>query len=91
MLTHKLDKNTFSETVVRSALYWMSSLTTWKLTSEDAQWIVDFSLQDETVIFEFERLLNDYVLREKLSGKTAPYLDGISLAVLNAVERKLSL
>lgn len=91
MLTHKLDKNTFSETVVRSALYWMSSLTTWKLTSGDAQWIVDFSLQDETVIFEFERLLNDYVLREKLSGKTAPYLDGISLAVLNAVERKLSL
>ncbi|MBF4317732.1 His-Xaa-Ser system protein HxsD [Vibrio anguillarum] len=90
MLTYKLDKNTFSETVVRSALYWMSPLTTWKLTGKDAQWTVDFSSQDESVILEFERLLNDYVLREKLSSKTDGYLKGISLAVLNAVEKKLS-
>nr|MBF4410571.1 His-Xaa-Ser system protein HxsD [Vibrio anguillarum] len=30
------------------------------------------------------------VLREKLSSKTDGYLKGISLAVLNAVEKKLS-
>ncbi|WP_240314449.1 His-Xaa-Ser system protein HxsD [Vibrio tetraodonis] len=90
LLTHKLDKNTFSETVVRSALYWMSPIAAWKLTVDDTHWTIDFSSQEENVIFEFERLLNDYVLREKLSGKTASYLEGISLAVLSSIEKKLS-
>ncbi|WP_216613814.1 His-Xaa-Ser system protein HxsD [Vibrio mediterranei] len=87
---HKLDKNTFSESVVRNALYWMSPITTWKLDSEAGQWSVHFTSDDESVIFEFERLLNDYLLREKLTYKTEHYLDGISRAVLRAVEDKLS-
>nr|WP_254847047.1 His-Xaa-Ser system protein HxsD [Vibrio parahaemolyticus] len=69
MLIHQLEKSTFSESVVRHALYWMSPLTTWKLADEDIRWTVHFSSQDEDIILEFERLLNDYLLREKLSKK----------------------
>ncbi|ARC20215.1 His-Xaa-Ser system protein HxsD [Vibrio parahaemolyticus] len=90
MLIHQLEKSTFSESVVRHALYWMSPLTTWKLADEDIRWTVHFSSQDEDIILEFERLLNDYLLREKLSKKTSSYLEGISAAVLSSVEKKLS-
>ncbi|WP_261881623.1 His-Xaa-Ser system protein HxsD [Vibrio pelagius] len=89
MLVHQLEKSSFSELVVRQALYWMSPITTWKLTDEDILWTVHFFSQDEGVILEFERLLNDYLLREKLSEKTSSYLEGISAAVLSSVEKKL--
>nr|WP_216610597.1 His-Xaa-Ser system protein HxsD [Vibrio coralliilyticus] len=84
-----MEKSTFSESVVRHALYWMSPLTTWKLVDEDTRWSVYFSSQNEDVILEFERLLNDYLLREKLSEKTRSSLEGISAAVLRSVEKNL--
>ncbi|UTM59572.1 His-Xaa-Ser system protein HxsD [Photobacterium sp. CCB-ST2H9] len=90
MVIRRLKKDSFSEMVVRSSLYWMSPLTHWKLNEENEEWLITFSSEDESVLFEFERLINDYVLREKISGKTGVHLDAISRAVLQSVERKLS-
>lgn len=91
MIERRINKNRFSENVVRQALYWMSHRASWQLSESEQEWIIKFSVKGETDICEFERLLNDYLLRERLSHQTIRLRERITLSVLESVERKLRL
>ncbi len=91
MLEHRLNKQDFSESVVRQSLYWMSRITPWQLSENEHEWIVQFSVDNEDILCEFQRLLNDYLLRENLSAHTQRLREQIASAVLSSVERQLRL
>ncbi|MBE4619794.1 His-Xaa-Ser system protein HxsD [Vibrio navarrensis] len=90
MLELKFKKHSYSENVVRQALYWMSHISSWQLTDNEVEWIIEFNKNSADVVHEFNRLLNDYLLREKLDKQTRVIRESITLAVLESVERKLS-
>jgi len=79
-----------SEWVVRNSLYWMSTVTRWKLDEGDEHWIVSFEDWNDEVEFEFERLLNDYKLREKLQAYTGQVRSSIIDNVLRSIDSRLS-
>lgn len=81
-----LAKNLYSEEVIRKALYWLSPTTRWTLDCNRQSWIVRIEDGDEATEPELHRLLNDFVLREKISGST----DHLRLAAIKAALRKLS-
>lgn len=79
-----------SEWVLRSTLYWMSSITRWKLDEDDQHWLVSFEDWNDEVEFEFERLLNDYKLREKLQSHTGHVRTSIIDNVLRSIDSRLA-
>jgi len=83
-------KSNYSCWVMRSSLYWMSALTRWKLDEDDEHWLVSFEDWDGEVEFEFERLLNDYKLREKLQAHTGQVRTSIIDNVLRSIDSRLS-
>jgi His-Xaa-Ser system protein HxsD len=42
VIERRIDKNRFSEYVVRQALYWMSHRASWQLSESEQEWIVQF-------------------------------------------------
>jgi His-Xaa-Ser system protein HxsD len=70
--TIKLKKDKFSENVVRKSLYWLSEKCKWRLNESHDSWEVIFenSPDGEEHSFELHRLLNDFLLREKLDIET---------------------
>ena len=63
----------YSELVIRKALYWLSLEVTWKIEDQPGGWVVTFDCDDDKSTFlqnKFMRLLNDYLLREKLDSDT---------------------
>jgi His-Xaa-Ser system protein HxsD len=64
-------------------------VTTWDLTKDDRNWIVQFSSEDESIYVEFGRLLNDYSLREQISLKTDKLRERIAISVLTSIENRL--
>ncbi|MEI2606398.1 His-Xaa-Ser system protein HxsD [Erwinia aphidicola] len=85
-----ISKTMYSEWVLRNSLYWMSALTRWKLDEDDEHWLVSFEDWDGEVEFEFERLLNDYKLREKLQAHTGQVRTSIIDNVLRSIDSRLS-
>lgn len=85
-----LDKSRHSEWVVRNTLYWLSAATRWQLDETDTQWIIHLESPSADVSFEFDRLLNDYVLREKIMQRTAGIRDAIAVSVLEGIQDRLS-
>lgn len=83
-------KNEYSEWVIRNTLYWMSSITRWKLDDNEQTWIVSFELFNDQVDFEFERLLNDYKLREKLQEYNGHVRASIIDNVLRSIDSRLA-
>ncbi len=65
----RLKKNFILEWVMRNSLYWMTPLTRWKLLEELSSWTISFENDSPECLYEFERLLNDYALRESYSIK----------------------
>ena len=91
MVTDKrIEKRKFSEWVVRQALYWMTPVSRWTLDETESEWII--ALEDESfaVRSELDRLLNDYLLREKLMSKTHATREAISQAVLEGINKKVT-
>ncbi|MEN4602349.1 His-Xaa-Ser system protein HxsD [Pantoea agglomerans] len=86
----KLDKTMYSEWVIRNSLYWMSAVTRWKLDEDDQNWFVSFESFSNEIEFEFERLLNDYKLREKLQAHTGQVRTSIIDNVLRSIDSRLS-
>lgn len=84
-----LRKTMQSEWVLRNCLYWMSAVTRWKLDEDDEYWLVSFEPWDDKVEFEFERLLNDYKLREKLQAQTGQVRASIIDNVLRSIDTRL--
>jgi len=79
-----------SEWVLRNSLYWMSSVTCWKLDEDDQHWLISFEVWNDEVEFEFERLLNDYKLREKLQAHTGQVRTSIIDNVLRSIDTRLA-
>ncbi|KGT92933.1 His-Xaa-Ser system protein HxsD [Enterobacter cancerogenus] len=83
-------KTNNSEWVLRNSLYWMSAVSRWKLEEDDQSWFVCFENWNDEVEFEFERLLNDYKLREKLQAHTGQVRTSIIDNVLRSIDSRLS-
>ncbi|MGP3220633.1 His-Xaa-Ser system protein HxsD [Serratia bockelmannii] len=85
-----ISKTMYSEWVLRHSLYWMSAVTHWKLDENDQNWLVSFELWNDEVEFEFERLLNDYKLREKIQAHTGQVRSSIIDNVLRSIDSRLA-
>ncbi|MBC0855503.1 His-Xaa-Ser system protein HxsD [Pantoea stewartii] len=85
-----ISKTMYSEWVLRNSLYWMSAFARWKLDEDDEHWLVSFEDWNDEVEFEFERLLNDYKLREKLQAHTGQVRTSIIDNVLRSIDSRLS-
>ncbi|WIL43790.1 His-Xaa-Ser system protein HxsD [Pantoea agglomerans] len=82
-------KKMYSEWVLRNSFYWMSAITRWKLDEDDDYWLVSFEHWSDDIEFEFERLLNDYKLREKLQAHTGQIRTSIIDNVLRSIDSRL--
>jgi len=80
----------FSEWVLRNSLYWMSAVVRWKLDENEEHWLVSFDHWNDEIEFEFERLLNDYKLRDKLQAHTGQVRASIIDNVLRSIDSRLS-
>ncbi|AUX72018.1 His-Xaa-Ser system protein HxsD [Erwinia pyrifoliae] len=89
-MTKMIRKTVCSEWVIRNILYWMSNVTRWKLDEGDEHWLVLFEPFNDEVEFEFERLLNDYKLREKLQAHTGHVRSSIIDNVLRSIDSRLA-
>lgn len=89
-MTKNINKIAFSEWVLRNSLYWMSNVSRWKLDENDEHWLISFEVWNDEVEFEFERLLNDYKLREKLQAHTGQVRTSIIDNVLKSIDSRLS-
>ncbi|MET4058390.1 His-Xaa-Ser system protein HxsD [Pantoea agglomerans] len=85
-----ISKTMYSEWVLRNSLYWMSAVVRWKLDENEEHWLVSFDHWNDEVEFEFERLLNDYKLREKLQAHTVQVRTSIIDNVLRSIDSRLS-
>ncbi|MFT4273944.1 MAG: His-Xaa-Ser system protein HxsD [Pantoea sp.] len=85
-----ISKTMHSEWVLRNSLYWMSAVARWKLDEDEEQWLVSFEDWNDEVEFEFERLLNDYKLREKLQAHTGQVRTSIIDNVLRSIDSRLA-
>ncbi len=79
-----------SEWVLRNSLYWMSAVSRWKLEEDYQNWFVFFENWNDELEFEFERLLNDYKLREKLQAHTGQVRASIIDNVLRSIDSRLA-
>lgn len=86
----KISKTMYSEWVLRNSLYWMSAVARWKLDEDYQHWLVSFEDWNDEVEFEFERLLNDYKLREKLQAHTGQVRSSIIENVLRSIDTRLA-
>ena len=66
------EKDKYTEAVIRKSLYWLSEKCKWKLNDCSSTWEVEIHISEdlESNIYEFHRLLNDFLLREKLDIET---------------------
>ncbi|EUM76489.1 His-Xaa-Ser system protein HsxD [Enterobacter sp. MGH 7] len=85
-----LQKDQFSEWVIRNTLYWMTPVTSWKLEENISSWIIFFETSSPECEFEFGRLLNDFSLREKLHHQTGQLRDAIVSKVLRSIDDRLA-
>ncbi|BCQ40946.1 hypothetical protein ERHA54_35490 [Erwinia rhapontici] len=85
-----ISKKIYSEWVLSNSLYWMSAVARWKLDEDDQNWFVSFEPGNDEVEFEFERLLNDYKLREKLQTHTGQVRTSIIDNVLRSIDSRLA-
>lgn len=83
-------KKVYSEWVIRNSFYWMSAITRWKLDENEEHWLVSFEHWSDDIEFEFDRLLNDYKLREKLEAHTGQVRTSIIDNVLRSIDSRLS-
>ncbi|HCU0230291.1 TPA: His-Xaa-Ser system protein HxsD [Proteus mirabilis] len=84
-----LDKSIYSQWVIRNSLYWMSIYSNWLLEETDEQWKITFKNNDESVLFEFNKLLNDYILREIIELKTGKFRESVINKVLASMNERL--
>lgn len=85
------NKTTHSEMVIRKALYWLSSYTKWELSETGSCWVVLIPTTDNAVKSrqELHRLINDQILREKITLQTQNIRKSIITKVLHDIEESL--
>ncbi|TFT67401.1 His-Xaa-Ser system protein HxsD, partial [Proteus mirabilis] len=72
-----------------NSLYWMSIYSNWLIEETDEQWKITFKNNDESVLFEFNKLLNDYILREIIELKTGKFRESVINKVLASMNERL--
>ncbi|AMJ96872.1 hypothetical protein AVL55_00975 [Alteromonas macleodii] len=84
-----LSKKRYSELVLRKALYWLESGCQWDIEENESEWLITFSCSQDDFVrckCEFNKLLNDYYLREKIDSQT----DDLKLAIIRKALKDLS-
>ena len=79
-----LQKNLYSEWVIRNTLYWMTPVSPWKLEENISSWIIFFEIGGPECEF------NDFSLREKLHHQTGQLRDAIISKVLRSIDDRLA-
>lgn len=90
MWKKRIEKKLYSEWVIRNALYWMTAYTQWNLEDSGSEWVISFNALSQEYEFEFERLLNDYTLRELLQRQTGQLRTSIIDNVLSSIDARLA-
>ena len=90
MKSKEYSKKNYSEWVIRNSLYWFSNHSKWSLEESEESWSVSIQEDEERVIQELDRLINDYLLREKIMKKTEGVREKIALKVLQSIEEKIN-
>jgi len=85
------NKTSHSEMVIRKSLYWLSSSTTWELSETESNWVVFIPVTDNASAYrqELHRLVNDQILREKITLQTQSIRKSIITKVLHDIEESL--
>jgi len=68
----------------------MSAAARWKLDESDEHWLVSLELWNAEVEFDFELLLNDYKIREKVQAHTGQFRTSIIDNVLRSIDSRLA-
>ena len=89
MKSKEYSKKNYSEWVIRNSLYWFSNYSKWSLEESEEFWSVSIQEDEESAIQELDRLINDYLLREKIMKKTECVREKIALKVLQSIEEKI--
>ena len=90
MKLKKYSKKNYSEWVIRNSLYWFSNHSKWSLEESDGFWLLTIQEDEENATQELDRLINDYLLREKIMKKTESVREKIALKVLQSIEEKIN-
>ena len=90
MKLKEYSKKNYSEWVIRNSLYWFSNHSKWSLEESVESWSVSIQEDEESAIQELDRLINDYLLREKIMKKTEGVREKIALKVLQSIEEKIN-
>jgi len=89
MKLKEYNKKNYSEWVIRNSLYWFSNHSKWSLEESKESWSVSIQEDEESALQELDRLINDYLLREKIMKKTEAVREKIALKVLQSIEEKI--
>jgi His-Xaa-Ser system protein HxsD len=84
-----LSKSNYSEWVIRNSLYWLTSVTDWQLSDSDSVWTISLMDNNDQIVSQLHRLLNDYKLREIIANKTQRITDSIAVNVLTSIDSRL--
>lgn len=90
MWNKNFEKAKKSEWVIRNSLYWMTTYTRWELDEDETNWYIYFDSFNEEINFEFERLVNDFQLRESLQMQTGNIRNSIINNVLKSIDERLT-
>ena len=90
MKLKEYSKQNYSEWVIRNSLYWFSNYCKWSLDESEETWSISLQDEEEDTFQELDRLLNDYLLREKILRKTEGVREKIALKVLQSIEEKIN-
>ena len=90
MKSKEYSKKNYSEWVIRNSLYWFSNHSKWSLEESEETWSISIQEDEENAIQELDRLINDYLLREKIMEKTEGVREKIALKVLQSIEEKIN-
>lgn len=85
MLIIRLPKVSYTEIVVRKALYWCDPSSMWILEAHEENWVI--SVEQPAMNFEaiLHKHLNDFLLRERLDIQTRSLREELISASLHAV------
>jgi His-Xaa-Ser system protein HxsD len=84
-------KQTHSELVIRKSLYWLSSSTSWELNETEDEWAITLAASEhiDQNLRELHRLINDHILRERISYQTQDVRKSIISKVLRDIEESI--
>jgi len=84
----QIDKSDIDEINFRKLVYWIDESCNVEVTEEKSFWVISFSGDVALVegeISKFNKALNDFFLRKKISDETSQLREKIIISALNRV------